>query len=84
VTESVEEWTWMDRLILPIMLPLGAMLVTFIVVLVISEVLLAAATTTVFGLPGKQVAPLVALAIALGVLAGCAYAASRRSGGAEE
>ncbi|MBI2912126.1 MAG: hypothetical protein HYY05_08275 [Chloroflexi bacterium] len=70
----------MDRLILPIMLPLGAMLVTFIVVLLISQVLLATGATTVLGMPGKQVAPLVALAIALGVLGGCAYAASRRGG----
>lgn len=70
----------MDRLILPIMLPLGALLFTFVVVLLISQVLLASAATTMFGLPGKLVAPMVALAMALAVLAGCAYAASRRGG----
>ncbi len=70
----------MDRLILPIILPLGAMLVTFVVVLLIAQTLLATAATTVLGMPGKQVAPLVALVIALGILGACAYAASRRGG----
>lgn len=72
----------MDRLMLPIMLPLGAALFTFVVVILIAQALLATAGATVLGMPGKQVAPIVALIIALGVLGGCAYAASRGSGGA--
>lgn len=74
----------MDRLILPIMLPLGAVLVTFVVVLLIAQTLLATAATSVMGMPGKQLAPLVALVIALGILGVCGYAASRRGDGAEE
>jgi hypothetical protein len=60
----------MNRVIMPLLIPLSALAAAFVVVWIISRVLLAA---------GKDLAPPIALGVALAVLLASSFVASRVS-----